>query len=301
MARLRNVERGSIIVFLRLPRYAFHVRDGTRVACADDRAAVEVPISGKHSVVNMTRTLCAMAVALLVASGAYAQDAVDSTLTTRAYQSKFFSRFNAFELFYASIPIEHRWCAAQSLADFPWHETFLAAFRRGIHGIEEQNPESGQYSGEGSFALLHEIANNLESGACEYRVMFAVEQSVRDKLTSDEQQELAKWLPVVHAPVAEVSAPSVPAPVPTHALPPRPNASPAAQAPVAEVSAPSAPAPVPTQASPPRSNVVFPANAQVPTPRPRLAHAAAHPTAPKARTAPLKKSARKHRRLRRHS
>jgi hypothetical protein len=222
-------------------------------------------MSGKHLEVNMTRTLCAMAVTLFAASGTYAQDAADSTLTTRAYQSKFFSMFNAFELFYASTPIEHRWCAAQSLADFPWHETFLTAFRRGIHRIEEHNLESAQYSGEDdferSFALLHEVANTLENGACEYRVMFAVDQSVRDKLSSDEQQELAQWLPVVHAPVAAVSPPSAPAPVPSQAPPPRPNVVPAAKA-------------------------------QVPTPRlGPVKHAAAHPTAPKASTAPVKKSA----------
>jgi hypothetical protein len=132
----------------------------------------------------MSRVLCVFAfVACTLAVPAYAQSSVDATLTIRAFQSRFWSKFGPFEMKIATLPIESRWCAETTrLENFPWRRKFIEAVV--VHS---------------SAPLAHEIAKNEKDGTCTYRTIYVYSILLAEQhLSDDEMEELLEWQPSIH-------------------------------------------------------------------------------------------------------
>lgn len=133
----------------------------------------------------MPGIFCVLAlIACLLAAPAHAQSSVDvnDTLTIRAFQSQFWSKFGPFEMRIAILPVENRWCADTArLDDFPWREKFLEAVVVNSY-----------------VALTHEIAKNERDGTCTYRTIYAYSILLAEEhLSDDERKELLGWQPSI--------------------------------------------------------------------------------------------------------
>jgi len=135
----------------------------------------------------MLGVFCALVfVAFLLTGSAHAQSSsadANHTLTIRVFQSRFWDKFEPFEMRIATLPIESRWCAnTASLEDFPWRETFVAAVV-----VDSAVP------------LTHEIAKNEKDGTCAYRTIYAYSVLLtEEQLSDDEKKELLEWRPSIH-------------------------------------------------------------------------------------------------------